>query len=148
MIFSTSLNSLTFPGGKIIDIEIASTAGNVQTSITPGSGKTYILQAVRIECNTDGTAVNRYPNCFLNNAAGSRIWSSYYVGPVTASQSGISVGFYTDTAPLLTANAIMDNFNVPVPRNLIKDDDDFRINMGGQAGDDYDGVIRFRSFEI
>ena len=140
--------SLTFPGGEIKDVEIASTAGNSITSISPGSRKTYILEAVRIECDSDATVVNRYPNIFNNNASGQRIWSSYYVGPITASQSGITVGFYSNTSPLLASNGILDSFNVPIPQIMIKEDDDFQINMGGVAGDDYEGVARFRSFGL
>ena len=139
---------LTFPGGTIKDVEIANTAGNEITSISPGSRKTYILQSVRIECSADGTVVNRYPNIFNNNASGDRIWSSYYVGPITASQSGITVGFYSNTSPLLASNGILDSFNVPIPQIMIKEDDDFQINMGGVAGDDYEGVARFRAFGL
>ena len=138
--------ALTFPGGQILDIEIPATAGNSITAISPADYQTYVLQAVRIECDSDATVVNRYTNVFLNNSVGSRIFSSYYVGPVTASQNGITIGFYTDTSPLLNNNAIMDNFNVPVPALLIKDDDNFQINFGGVAGDSYEGVARFRAY--
>ena len=139
---------LTFPGGTIKDVEIANTAGNEITSISPGSRKTYILQAVRLECDADSTVVNRYPNVYLDNDAGSRVWSSYYVGPIIADQEGITVGFYTDTSPLLASNGIADSFNVPIPKILIKEDDVFQVNMGGQAGDTYEGVARFRSFGL
>jgi hypothetical protein len=139
--------SLTFPGGTIKDVQISETAGNEVTSITPGTA-TYVLQSVRIECTTNDTVANRYPNLYLDNNAGSRIWSSYYVGPIIAEQSGITVGFYSDTSPLLASNGIADNFNVPVPQILIKENDVFQVNMGGQAGDTYEGVARFRSFGL
>jgi len=57
----------TFPAGRLVIKTVSSTAGDVTTNLSPGSGKRWLLLYGRFSLSTGSTAGSRYLNFFITD---------------------------------------------------------------------------------
>ena len=125
--------------GQLKLIEIANTAGNVVTNITPPSGKRYLILNVLLKLITDATAVNRYIDEYLTDSGGNVIVflpeSPAHGASVTVRKAMIP-GADRDGTGLMIQS-------VYSAYPLLIDDGYYRVSVtNGQAGDVYSGTLQ------
>lgn len=137
--------ALTYPGGKLLDVIIAATAGNVVTNKSPGALKRWLVLYGVVSLTADGNAANRIITLRLTNGT-SVIHNIGFAAAITAGQTGAldigraiesQSGLYGATTGSLSGYlGIGDGY-------VIEGDDQIRVLIGaGLAGDSYEATFR------
>lgn len=140
----------TFQGGKRKTVEIAATAGNVVTNLSPGAGKRWLVLHGSLILTNDATAADRI--AIMEVTDGTDITEEIcYSGNITASQVGhLNFGEARIVASLtlssLAGNVKMYVGTAPI---LLEGVDQLRIRFyNGVAGDSYEGFIVVLEIDI
>lgn len=139
----------TFLGGRRIHKTIAATAGNVQTDLTPGAGKRWLVIGGHIRLVNDGNAANRQIMLKVMNA----LVDSRAIGATTAITAGqtrdldFGEGRAAQTAAL--GNPSYGQFYLGIAPTLVDGTDIFNVTiLAGLAGDSYSGDITLLEIDI
>lgn len=132
---------LSFPGGKVLDVAIAATAGNVVTDKSPGALKRWLFLYAQITYVADGNASNRLIKPEITDGT-KVIWGAPTSAAITAGQTRIIRMAQNVNGPGIAnpSNVVAD---MGLGALIIEGDDEFRIRFtDGLAGDSYSGNIR------
>jgi len=132
--------ALTFPGGKLLTITVAATAGNVVTNKTPGTRKRWVLLYGRITVVCDGNASDRRMDFLLTDGTnildgGVRNNTAWTAGQTRSASFNRWGGTGIDQSTNDHARYVWSG--------IIEGADQLRLSLnGGLAGDSYSGYIR------
>jgi len=135
--------ALTFPGGKLHTLTIAATAGNVQTNLTPGVRKRWVILSGKITIVCNGNPSNRLVIIGKQTTAGIALDPAPFNDTAFTAGQTRSIAFDS----MFPGGEWKDedfNASSAVPFGGILEGTD-RINIqisGGLAGDSYSGIIR------
>ena len=144
--------ALTYPGGKLLSVTIAATAGNVTTNKTPGSGKRWKLLSGTITLVADGNAANRRIQLFVTDGTDVIGYLGQSDADITATQTST-----IDIQPFSTpVNWDLGRVGVTLRSALVisgdqflEGADQFRVSIAaGLAGDSYSGTLRVMELGI
>lgn len=128
----------TFQGGRRIVKTISSTAGNVTTDLSPGSGKRWLVLRGYLTFETGATAGNRYPLIFITDGSNN-------VGKVAAHDvmtENSSGAMIFGEAQSWRTNVDADADMIGIRPILLEGSDTLRIRISsGLAEDSYSGYV-------
>lgn len=131
--------SLTYPGGKLRTLSGAAIAGNIETALSPGTGKRWIVQYGKVNLDTDATVADR--RIFLKLDDGTdNLCNIGFTNAIIANK----IGELSITPARFTSAFIIQAFGVDVGESvylkdtILEGDDELQINIiFGVAGDAY-----------
>jgi hypothetical protein len=133
---------LTYPGGKLLNLAVAATAGNVATNKSPGAGKRWVILYGRITIVCDGNAADRAVIFAKKNAAGTQLDpGAHNATNYTAGQTR-TIAFDNSFIGDEKDNDLFSN-SVVTFGGIVEGTDNLNITVsGGLAGDSYSGNMR------
>ena len=128
----------TFEGGKIRDLAIPATAGNVVRNITPTSGFRYKILRGKIILACDLTVANRYIDVYITD--GTNIVEDMFRSTVAVAGATIAISMGEINALVGAGIAGGGTLYVGILPIIIEYPDQFRIFItNGVAGDSFYG---------
>lgn len=134
----------TFPAGKLAKQTIPATAGDVETDLSPGSGKRWVILPMgRIVLTTDANAANRYIRLRITDGTNDICYlgfSAVAVASKTANLELNSVIRVDDVTPDKGAGDVAASLSFdPI---IIEGAMGLKIDIiAGVAGDSYEGFL-------
>lgn len=132
---------------------IATVAGNVGVTISPGKGKKYEWHIAKLELTNDGTVATRYIKVIWRNLNNTNIYA--IIGSAcSASESqclsiGPAVGDSSGAMPAESTGFSQEDWiglNYPIETY---EEDDINITTGnGQAGDSLEYCLRLYEYDV
>ena len=137
--------ALTFPGGNLLTVTIAATAGNVITDKTPGTGKRWVILYGRIVLVADGNTANRILTVRFVDSVPNTLTQWPAMTTATAGQTK-SMSF--NGVRIDQGLQAFDNDHLTINQNhIIEGSDLMRVGVTeGLVGDSYSGFIRVMEF--
>lgn len=130
--------SWIFQGGRRRTKTISSTAGNVTTNLSPGSGKRWLVLRGYLTFSTDSTTADRIPLILITDGTNT-VGKVCAHDAITASSSGAII---FGEAQSWRTNVDADPDMVGIRPILLEGSDQLRIQIdAGQAGDNYSGYV-------
>lgn len=129
-----------FQGGRRVTKIISSTAGNVNTLLSPGTGKRWLVLRGKITINTDATVANRYIH--LRTTDGTNETEMIGRGNAVAASASQNLNFgEARNIQNATYGSGGDQY-IGLQPVLLEGDDELKITVvSGQAGDNYSGYV-------
>jgi hypothetical protein len=136
----------TFPGGKRVTKTVSATAGNVVTSLSPGTGKRWVVLRGIIKLISDATVGDRTVR--FSTTDGTNITCNLLRTPFQAASLTRTYNF-SEVTKLGDAAGGYD-YNIEFPDNLLLEgSDELTITIdAGFAGDSYSGYIVLLEIDV